>query len=94
MGGWVLIVSLSNDFVFDYQKIIIFGLKWINMCQIVRLFLINFAPKLFDKTFKLNILMLMLLFHLMQLALELMQFFNRLAINLLVALILFQQISV
>lgn len=90
----ILIVSLCNDLVFNYQKIIAFDIKGIDMCQIVSLLLIYLAPKLLGQAFQLKLFVLVLFFHLIQFPLELMQFLNRLVVNLLVALVLLQQILV
>jgi hypothetical protein len=90
----ILIVSLSNDLVFDYQKIVAFDIKRVDMCQIVSFLLIHLAPELLDQTFQLKFFVLVLFFHLVQFFLELMQFFNRLVVNLLIALVLLQQILV
>lgn len=76
MQGGVLVVSFSDDFVLDDQKVVIFDVKRVDMSQIVRFLLLYFVLELRDHTLQLRLLIVVLLLDRVQFFLKMVQFLH------------------
>jgi hypothetical protein len=91
MGERILVVSLSDDLVFYYQKVIVFEVVGVYVCQVVGLFLFYLALELLNHTLQLQFFVIVFFLHSMQPLFKKVQFFDRLAVNFFITLVFFHQ---
>lgn len=63
MRGRVLVVSLSDDLVLDYQKVIVLSVIGVDVRQVVGLFLFYPVLELLNQTLKLLFLVVVFFLH-------------------------------